>query len=140
MPDRGRVGDLADKVVVPRVSHLRDERARRFEQERVSLADHDLADLAPELLAVAGDSDDDRVVLRAEPTLAHGLPEQRVAVAHYRFDEHAVGPGLVEFDDLIRRRFEATDFLKIDNRIDLAHKDKPVTSTQSLVGPDRSQD
>ena len=130
----------ANEAVVPRVLALRQILARRLEQQDVAGAHDNVADLPADLLAVAGDGDDDGVVPRAELAGADRSSDERVRVAHHGLDQYAARPWLVELHDLVRCRLKPADLLKIDDRCDIAHEHEPVVGLQDLIGPDRRKD
>ena len=92
----------------------------RLDEQRVSGAYFDIADLALKSLAVTGDSQDGSLIAAPEHALSDGLAHRRAGAGHDRLEKQPLMPGRVQLEDLVRGEFEAALILQVADRINNA--------------------
>ena len=136
MPRRVRFIDLADQEKVAAAPLLIGERGMRFDQEHVAGVQDDIADLLVQPLAIAGDGDDDGVVVAAKARVADRHADQRAGIADDGFDQAPLRPRRLEVKHVFGRRDQAANALQLDDRFDDADKQQPVAAAQHFARRD----
>src|SRR5437660_1265597 len=93
---------------------------------------HDVADFLMQLLAVAGDGDDDGVVVAAESRIANRHTDERAGIADDCLDETPLWPRRLEVEYVFRRWHQTANPLQFNDRIDDADEQQPISGSQLL--------